>query len=88
MLSDIEIHAWGRALEYVNYAFNLHYGNVDTSNMKGYELGVLQNMMEDFVEPEDRDRFYDTIEAFKRGYMMAYKTALVIASEEDTNEGT
>ena len=73
MISDIERHAWGRALEYVNNKFNLHYGNIDAANMKDYELAVLQDMMEDFVEPEDRDRFYDSIAAFKHGYMMAYK---------------
>ncbi len=67
------------ALEHVNSRFNLPFTDNFSKNISDNQLVILLNMMEDFVEPEDRDIFYDTIEQYQDGYINGYKHAI----EED-----
>jgi len=78
---ELERKSLVAALEYVNSRFNLQFADNFSKNISDNQLVVLLNMMEDFVEPEDRDIFYDTIEQYQDGYINGYKHA--IAKEED-----
>lgn len=64
------------ALEYTNSRFNFLFADNFSKDMSSNQLAVLTNMMEDFVEPEDRDMFYNMIEQYQDGYINGYKHAI------------
>ncbi len=74
-MNNADTVVWGMALRYVNNKFNLHYGNADFESMSSSQLGVIQDMMTDWIDPGDRDSFFDCIETFRLAYMAGFKNA-------------
>ena len=71
--NELHRRAWAMALKYTIDRFNLPFCDKNRIiDMPDFELGVLQDMMEDFVEPDDRDAFYETIERYEEGFMAGY----------------
>jgi hypothetical protein len=68
-MNEMENKARRAAINYAIYKFNLPFNNVSFTKMKDYELNILENILEDWIEPEERDMFYDIMEAFRDGYL-------------------
>ena len=67
-MNEIEIKARRAAINYQIYKFKLPFNNINLSEMEDYELNILLDIVEDWVETEERDMFYDIMKAFRDGY--------------------
>lgn len=75
-MNNADTVVWGMALRYMNNKFNLHYGNADFESMSGIQLGIIQDMMADWIDdPADRCSFFDCIETFRLAYMAGFQKA-------------
>lgn len=80
-MNNADTVAWGMALRYVNNKFNLLYGNADFESMSSSQLKAAQGMMEDWVDPDDRDSFFDCIETFRLAYIAGYTCGFQYAED-------